>query len=51
MASRFDIFGEQDLEATNPATDLLRKKPTVSEKSSDVDAPYRDSKSHASPSL
>jgi hypothetical protein len=51
IASRFDIFGEQDLEAADPATDLSRRKPTVSKKSSDEEAPYRDSKSHAFLSL
>lgn len=44
MASRFDIFGEQDLEAAVPAMDLIRRESKVEEKASDGDTPYRDSK-------
>ena len=51
MASRFDIFGEQDLEAADPAMDLIRRKSSAEEKASDGDAPYRDSKSNAFPSF
>jgi zinc transporter 1/2/3 len=50
MASRFDIFGEQDLEAADPAMDLFRK-PTAGGNASDEEAPYQDSKWQASPNL
>jgi hypothetical protein len=49
MASRFDIFGEQDLEAADPAMGLIRGKSAVGEKASGEEAPYQNSKSHAFP--
>jgi hypothetical protein len=51
MASRFDIFGEQDLEAGDPAMDLIRRRSTVGGKASDEELPYRDSKSYTFPKL
>jgi len=51
MASRFDIFGEQDLEAADPAMDLIRKRSAVGDKASDQEAPYQDSKSNVLPRL
>ena len=51
MASRFDIFGEKDLEAADPALDLIRGKSIKGGKASDEEAPYQDGKSTALQSL
>jgi hypothetical protein len=45
MASRFDIFGEQDLEAADPALDLIRRRSTISGKVSEQKASYQNGKS------
>ncbi len=51
MASRFDIFGERDLEAADPAVDLIKRESRVGEKASGDEAPYQDSKPNALSSL
>lgn len=49
LASRFDIFGHQDLEGVDPAMELIVRKSTLQRKPLDEEAAYRERELNALP--